>query len=103
MIKSIALTFTMVLGVCLGLGACGKSKADELMSEATSIKNELCACKDAACVEKVKEKGDKFEDKLQSTWKSEKDAPKDFVEKYEKLEDEMRACRDKIEGGGDPE
>ena len=103
MIKSIALSFTLVSGLVLGLAACSKSKGDELVSEFTALKNEMCACKDEACVDKVKEKGEKFENKLESTWKSEKDAPKDIVEKLGKIEDELRACKRKALGETAPE
>lgn len=94
MIKSIALTFTLVLG----LAACGKSKGDEIVSEFTALKNEMCKCTDAACADKVEEKSDKLQQKLESTWKSEKDAPKDVVEKLEKLDDEYRDCKRKAMG-----
>ncbi len=94
MIKSIALTFTLVLG----LAACSKDKADELASERAPNKGEMCKCTDAACADKVAEKMDKLENKFEASFKSEKDVPKATMEKIEKLDDEYRDCRNKARG-----
>ncbi len=94
MIKTIALTF----GLVLGLSACSKDKADELVSEMSALKTEMCKCTDAACADKVDDKMDKMDDKFEAAFKSEKDVPKAAMEKLEKISDEYRECMNKATG-----
>ena len=77
---------------------CGKGSDNSgLISEMESIKKDVCACPDMACVEKSKERMDKLEEKFEKAFKDESKAPKDMMEKLEKLTDEMGECVNKLE------
>jgi hypothetical protein len=91
--------YTASVLVAFALAGCGGKKGEEFVGKLEAIKKELCACKDMECAEKVKEKMDKLEEEFEKKFKSEKDVDKSVMEKLEKIDDEMDACRDKLMGG----
>ena len=94
--KTIA--FVFALGT-LAFG-CGGNAADEAMSRMQTAKNKICACKDLPCAEKAK---DEFRDWTRANKDKLKDKPSDsFLEKFNKLEDEADACKDKLEEAAAP-
>jgi hypothetical protein len=94
-LKTIA--FTVGLSGMFLLGACGDGTLDKLKS----AKDELCACKDKECLEKV-------EKKLQESI-TEKDLEKimkdeSLAKEFAKIGEEGNKCRQKIlNAGGDEE
>ena len=87
----------MLLAFAAGCGG----KGDELISEYKKITSEMCACKDEACADKVKEKEGALEEKAGKMFADKKDVPKELIEKWEKVEDEFNACRRKAKSGGE--
>lgn len=43
------------LMIFMAVAGCGKSKADEVLAKMEGFKNDACACKDEACVDKVEQ------------------------------------------------
>lgn len=82
-------------GLAFALGACGGSGIEKEMGE---WKDKMCACKDKACTEKTMDdyrawtKGKRDEAKKMS---------KDQLDKLEKIEDELKACRRKYRDADD--
>jgi len=78
------------LGLAFALAACGGGSGIE--KEMNTWKDKMCACKDKACTEKTMDeyrawtKGKRDEAKKMS---------KDQLDKLEKIEDELKACRRK--------
>ncbi len=63
------------------------------------LRDKACACKDLACVEKVEKELLDWAMKNMEMMKDMKPT-KEQDERAEKLSDEMRACRQKVEGAG---
>jgi hypothetical protein len=74
---------------------CG-GKGDELYGEAKKITDELCACKDEACADAVREKRSALKKKARETFAKKEDVPEDLMKKMNELDDKWRECRDKI-------
>lgn len=81
--------FAFALGIALSLAAC-KGGIEKEMGE---WKDKMCACKDAACIEKT------FTD-YRAWTKTKRDEAKKMdksdLEKLESIEDELKACRRKF-------
>ena len=86
-----------VLAMVLGLSACG-GKADDALKELSALKNEMCACKDKACAEKVTEKMMKMGEKHKDT-----KATESQMKAAAGITEELTKCMSKAMGmGGDP-
>ncbi|HVK72521.1 MAG TPA: hypothetical protein VM734_04350 [Kofleriaceae bacterium] len=86
----------------LGLaGACGGNAADELLGKMKEFKDKTCACKDKACLEKVEKDAMEWMMKNADKFKNVKPS-KAQDEAADKLDDEMDACKKKIEEAAAP-
>ncbi len=83
-----------VLAMVLGLSACG-GKADEAIGELKKIKDEMCACKDKACAEKVTEKMMKMGEKHKET-----KATESQMKAAAAVTEELTKCMSKAMMGG---
>lgn len=79
---------------------CSGDTIDGLMGEYEGLKKEMCACKDAACADKVDEKRRTWEKGAKEKM-GKKEPSKSQMEKIEKMEDELRECRRKAKGEGE--
>ena len=86
-----------VLAMVLGLSACG-GKADEAIGELKKIKDEMCACKDKACAEKVTEKMMKMGEKHKDT-----KATESQMKAASGITEELTKCMSKAMGMGGTE
>lgn len=96
---------SIIAGLVLALSGCGKKdKLDGVISELEGWKSKMCACKDAACAEKVHEDYKKWEDKMEKEMGDvDKDKiDKSKIEKIEKLDDERKDCRRKFRDAAPP-
>tara|TARA_R110002096_G_scaffold433887_2_gene653758 strand:- start:66739 stop:67029 length:291 start_codon:yes stop_codon:yes gene_type:complete len=75
-------TMTLALGLSsiFALGACGGSELDKV----EKFVDEICACKDAECTDKVGEKAKKSMDK-ETMEKLKKDKPEEMAKLMEKM------------------
>jgi hypothetical protein len=89
----------LVASVVFGLGACGKSAGDEALSKLEGFKNQICACKDKACAEKVSEEMTKWGEEFQKNNKD-KEPSKEQMEKAAKITEELGECMTKLMTGG---
>lgn len=92
----------MVAVLVLAMAGCGKKdKLDQALSDFEGWKSKMCACKDAACAEKVHEDYKKWEGEMEKTMKDvDKDkVDKSKMEKFESIEREMKDCRRKLRDG----
>jgi hypothetical protein len=85
----------MVAGLVFAAGAGCKSEFDKAMDEAEAVTNRMCACKDAACVDKMRDEKSalkkRFKDKL-------KDKPsEDQMKRATSIDERWRSCADKID------
>lgn len=87
--------FLLIASVVLGLGACGKSGGDEVLSKMEDFKGQACACKDKACGEKVMKDMSEYMEKWMESNKDFKPS-KEQDEKADKIGDEMRDCIEKL-------
>jgi hypothetical protein len=94
--KKLIPMFAGILSLGLLAAGCGKSATDEALDGMKGFKDKMCACKDADCATKVDEEQDKWEESMQK--KVGEKPSKSFIESWEKVKDEYRACRDKAGG-----
>jgi hypothetical protein len=93
---------TIVVGLGLAVGGCGKGGIDGKLDELGKIRDAMCACKDKACTDA---QHDKY-----VAWKkgnSKDDKPsEDQMKKFETIRHELQDCRHKVDspdlGGGTP-
>lgn len=86
----------MALGLTALLAACGGGKGfDEILKKGKSFKDATCACKDLACAEKVEADMDAWMEKAVKDFKGKPSKAQD--EAWDKLEDEMKGCKVKLE------
>ena len=87
-----------MLGLAVG---CGGNVGDEILGKMESTKKAVCACKELACAEKAEADFEKF---IMGKMKDAKDfkPSKAQDEKADKLQDEMRACKKKLEEAAAP-
>ena len=83
----------------LALTACGKDKkpGEELIPELAAIKDEMCACTDAACAEAVHTKHKELEERAERVYNKVSELPKDVINQLVPLDAELRACQRKLE------
>ena len=83
-----------VLG--LSLGACGGGgKAGEIKKKLSGFKDTVCACKDVACAEKVKDEMDTWKDGIKKTMKKD-DFSSAQLEEIKGIEKGLRKCVDDL-------
>lgn len=90
----------VVASLALATG-CGGSAADEIVGKFRSTKNEICKCKDMACVDKVEKDFMAWMMKNADKFKNVKPS-KGQEEEVEKLEKEQEACKEKLEAAAAP-
>ena len=84
-----------ILAMVLGLGACG-GKADEAIAAFKKAADDMCACKDKACAEKVTEKMMKMGEKHKDT-----KATESQMKVAPGITEELTKCMSKAMGMGD--
>ena len=87
--------FFVTASLVFGLVACGKSAGDEALSKMEGFKNDICACKDKACAEKVMKDMMEWGEKFEKDNKDKKPS-KEQEEKAEKISKEMQECMEKV-------
>ncbi len=99
----------LLAGLFIALSGCSKSKLDEAISKSEEFKSRMCECKDTKCADKVKEDSRAYEKSMKDSF-TEEEAKKmmedkgnaEKIEKLEKLDSEMRACRNKLKDDAKP-
>jgi hypothetical protein len=94
--------FAIVAGMLLALGACKKDKWDKALSDSEGFKDQMCACKDKACTEDVHKKYKEWEKGMMGDMGKDEKPPDKVIEKAEKVEKEMRDCRNKFRDAEKP-
>ncbi|MBK9032760.1 MAG: hypothetical protein IPL61_16075 [Myxococcales bacterium] len=97
--KKLALVFALLVPMAAACG--GGGGAAELLKKMEEAKNKTCACKDKACVDKVKEEMMGWMMKNADKFKNVKPT-KAQDEKADKLDDEMDKCAEKFDKPADP-
>jgi len=89
---------TLTILCLLVLAACGKEKkpGEELIPELRAIKDEMCACKDAACADAVAAKHKELEERAERVYNKVSELPKDVINQLVPLDAELRSCRNAI-------
>jgi len=74
--------------------ACGgyQQPGSELVGELTTIKTEMCACRDHACSQRVKADYDALEQRGAQRYDSMDEIPPDVRTRLTTLDGELRAC-----------
>lgn len=85
----------IIVGLLLGAGACGGSKAEDALKEFEGFRDKMCACKDKECTEKVESDWREWRKGLKDKIKKEDMTP-ELNARGKKIDDEMDTCRDKI-------
>ena len=94
------LTFAVSAALSLALAACGGKPGEEFVGKLSKLKDEMCACKDKACAEKVSKEMSDWAEKASKT-----KASKEQEEEAMKIALEMASCQAKAmgaEGAGTP-
>jgi hypothetical protein len=86
------LSTLLALGFTLSLGACGGDDGDKF----GDIADEVCACKDEACLEKANDKWDKLEREMRDKYKD-KEPSESVKKKYQAAEDKAEKCAEALE------
>ena len=81
-------------GFVLALGAC-KDDIDKAIDKASTVTDHMCACKDQACADKVKDERDAM--KKEFSGLKDKKPSDDQMKKLSALDDKYRGCRDKVQ------
>lgn len=88
--------------LAFGIGACGGG-ADEWKGKYQKIIDEMCACKDEACADKVNESRKTLRKEFKEAFKDKKEEAKKIGEEMQDLDKKYRECRDKARAGGGDE
>jgi uncharacterized protein YjbJ (UPF0337 family) len=91
---------SILFSIALGAFAagCGGNDGEKF----ASLADEVCACEDLDCVDKVQEKWKKLDGEMRDKYKGKDEKPDESVVKaYEKAKDKARTCAEKIESAGD--
>jgi ribosome recycling factor len=84
----------MIAGIVFALGAC-KNDFDKAMSEAESLTDKMCACKNEACADKVRDQRREARKKFKDALKG-KEPSEDQLKRAMKIDEKWRTCSDKI-------
>lgn len=90
----------VVMSLALATG-CGGGGAEELIGKLRGFKNDMCKCTTQECVDKVDKDMMGWMLKNADKFKNVKPT-KAQEEQADKIEDEMRACKDKVENAAAP-
>ncbi len=82
----------IVMGLFLA-SACGGGKGDDALKKFEGFKDQMCACKDTDCVEKVQ---NEWREWRKSSGLKKEDFSEEQNKRGKQIDDEMDACRDKI-------
>ncbi len=93
MIRAIVMSLSLA-GLMFGGAACGGG--DDIVSDAQKLADEVCACKDQACLDKVDAKADEMKKKYKKTDKPSEEVMKKLMEIGKKVDE----CEDRIKGQG---
>ncbi len=86
------------------LMACGSaSKDNQLAADAKAVADEMCACKDDACADKVKEKRKALRDKARGMYAKKEDVATDLLEKMKVQDKRFGECNMKLRMMGKPD
>lgn len=98
-LRHLFLSLPLALSFSLAGTGCG-SGADADADKFVALADEACKCPDAACAKKVEEKWEKLEDEMKAKYKDKKmdeDEMKKIGEKVEAAENRARECQEKLE------
>ena len=90
----------IALGIVLAFGGCKKDKWHQALSDTSSFKDKMCACKDKACADDVHKKYKQWQEDFMKKIGDKEQPPKDVEEKADKIEQDMRKCRHKFDDTG---
>jgi hypothetical protein len=85
----------LTASVVFGLLGCGGSAGDEALAKMEGFKNDICACKDKECAEKVMKDMMEWGEKFEKDNKDKKPS-KEQEEKGDKIGKEMQECMTKL-------
>jgi hypothetical protein len=85
----------LTASVVFGLVGCGGGAGDQALAKMEGAKNDMCACKDKACGDKVMEDLMKWGEQFEKDNKDKKPT-KEQEEKGEKIGKEMAECYAKL-------
>ncbi len=91
---------TQILGaaiVCAFLSLSTACGSGGMIADAEKIADEMCACKDAACLEEVGKKASKMQEKYKDM--KDKKPSEDDMKKLMAVAEKMQKCTAKIVGG----
>jgi len=88
---------TIMLVAVLALGTGCKSKIEEALGDISSLRDKMCACKDAKCAEGVKAEFKKTTEKYQGDNDAEKKATVEQRQQIDAVFSEYMACAAKLE------
>lgn len=94
-------TLAFVLGlIVMGCGGGKADKFDEILAQLEKLKNEMCACTDVACAERVSEARRDYKKTMRD--KLDKNAKPTAAQdsKGKAFEAELQACRKKLTDAG---
>src|SRR5258708_3057199 len=85
----------IIVGLALGLGACGKDKIDQAISDLEGWKDKMCACKDKACTDDLEKDYRTWRKEMKSSMSKEeaKNASAEKQKKFMELTLAMDECR----------
>ena len=87
----------MMAGLVFALGTTGcKDDFDKALSEAESLTSKMCACKDTACADKVREQRSDMKKRFRSALEGKK-PDEDQMKRAEAIDTKWRTCADKVE------
>jgi hypothetical protein len=102
-LRALLLSFPLALSLA-PLAGCGGDSLDADVEKFVGLADEVCACKDVPCAEKVKERWDKLENEMDEKYKGKKDLDKDKLkaaeDKVEAAEARAKECGQKLAAGG---
>lgn len=88
------------LGVLLllALAACGgeRKPGEDMIAELTRLRDEMCACPDRACADDVDARRAELAASATRRYGELRTLPKEVVNRLVVIDQEMRACRDKL-------
>jgi hypothetical protein len=86
--------------LALILAACGGASqrpGEEMIGPMTALRDEMCACKDRECADRVKKKHDALEEEGRVKYGEVSALPKDVLDQLIALDAQLRACKSRHE------
>jgi hypothetical protein len=83
----------LVVAMGFSLAACGGGGD---MDKIKALSDKMCACKDKACVDSVREEGKALGEEMRKKYPKKEDAPADLITEYERGEKCRRDLREKL-------